>query len=135
MPILVWDESFSVRIAKVDQQHKQLFSLINQLHDAMAEGKGKETLDKVFSGMLNYTVTHFKEEEQMLSAHGYPQFAAHKKQHEAFIERFTQLQKDHNSGKLGVSIQTRDLLKTWWETHIKTIDMQYSSFLIQKGIH
>lgn len=133
MPLMVWDDSYSVRVDKIDQQHKQLFRLINQLHDAMTQGKGKEVLNQIFDGLISYTSSHFSDEERMMTAYGYPQTASHRKEHESLVTQVSELQKEHASGKLGVSIQTRDFLKSWLENHIRTVDMKYAPFFQQKG--
>ncbi len=44
MPILQWNQSVSVNDADIDGQHKKLIDMINNLHDSMGQGKGKETL-------------------------------------------------------------------------------------------
>lgn len=41
MPIIQWNDSLPVGVDAMDLQHKKLVNLINQLFDAMKEGKGK----------------------------------------------------------------------------------------------
>ena len=57
MALINWNNSMSVRVAKIDQQHQKLIAMINDLDDAMKQGKGKEVLGKVLSSLISYTAT------------------------------------------------------------------------------
>ena len=72
MPLFTWNESYSVSVKSMDDQHKRLFDLINQLHDAMNAGKGKQMVGLVLKEMLEYTRTHFTAEEKVLERLAYP---------------------------------------------------------------
>src|SRR5271157_2886782 len=41
MALVTWDQSYSVSVKKLDEQHQKLFSLLNTLHEAMRQGKGQ----------------------------------------------------------------------------------------------
>ncbi len=134
MSLVQWNSSYSVQVAAMDNQHQRLFELINKLHDAMGQGKGKETLPEVFESLIQYTKSHFAAEEALLTRYKYPDFAAHKKLHDDLIEKVTQLHKQFLAGDLSVSIQTRDFLKKWLIDHIKGNDQKYGIYLKQKGL-
>jgi hypothetical protein len=50
MALYDWNESYSVGVKTMDDQHKKLIGMINQLHDAMKEGKGSSEIGSVLSG-------------------------------------------------------------------------------------
>jgi hemerythrin-like metal-binding protein len=56
----------------MDNQHRQLVDLLNQLENAMAKGKGKELVGKILSELIRYTQTHFSSEELLMLKHGFP---------------------------------------------------------------
>ncbi|HOJ34293.1 MAG TPA: bacteriohemerythrin [Candidatus Hydrogenedentes bacterium] len=134
MAIIKWDNSFSVNIAEIDRQHQKLVALINELDDAMRQGKGKEVVSKVVSGLIAYTQTHFGTEERIFAQHGYPEADVHKKEHEDFVAKAAQFQADYNSGKIGLSIQIMNFLSNWLQHHIKVVDKKYGPFLNSKGV-
>jgi hemerythrin-like metal-binding protein len=134
MPLIIWDDAYSVHIIEIDQQHQQLVHLINKLHEAMLEGKSKETLQHIFDSLVSYTVTHFTTEEALMLTYGYPELREHKRQHDDFVAKVSELQKQFQSGKYGIGTQTRDFLKSWLLTHIKGTDQKYSAFLRKKGV-
>ncbi|MEK6737452.1 MAG: bacteriohemerythrin, partial [Planctomycetota bacterium] len=71
MALMTWNNGLSVNIKEIDVQHKKLIELINQLHGAMGEGKGKEVSGKILSDLIYYTVSHFTYEEKLFKQYGY----------------------------------------------------------------
>ena len=71
MPLFVWNDSYSVKVAELDNQHKKLIGLINQLYDAMKEGKGKDVLEVIFTELIEYTKNHFSAEENTTAHNPY----------------------------------------------------------------
>ena len=134
MPLIQWNSSFSVQNDAMDSQHQRLFELLDQLHEAMSQGKGKEILPKIFDELIQYTKQHFAAEEALLQKHNYPGFIVHKHQHDDLILQVTTLQKQLLAGDFTVSMQTRDFLKQWLIEHIKGSDQKYGTYLKQKGL-
>ena len=134
MALFQWDNSYSVKVASADEQHKKIIAIINRLNDAMREGKGKDVLGPIVDELLRYSVTHFSMEEKLFAQHGYPDTEAHKKQHAFFIQKATEFKQDLASGKIGLTIQVMNFLSDWWKNHIKVTDMKYSGFFAERGV-
>src|ERR1044072_3904131 len=132
MLLVEWNNSFSVQNADMDMQHQQLFGLLNQLHDAMGHGKGREILPVIFEELIQYTKNHFASEELLMQKHNYPGLVMHKGQHEDLIVQVSSLQKQFLAGDFSASMQTRDFLKQWLIEHIQRSDQKYGVFLMQK---
>ncbi len=84
-----WKESYSCNIEIIDQQHKELIELGNQLYQiAMNKDlvEQKEQVKQVFQKLKIYTLEHFSYEEELMIAHGYKGYDLHKAEHEGFIE-------------------------------------------------
>ncbi len=133
MALMEWNDSYSVKNAAMDKQHKGLFDLINKLHAAMGQGKGKDTLPEIFDDLVRYTQTHFTAEETILQKYNYPDLAAHKRQHADLIRQVSELQKQYQAGDFSASMKTGEFLKKWLIEHIQGTDQKYGSFLHQKG--
>lgn len=134
MDLIKWDDSFSVNVAKIDQQHQKLILMINELHDAMKQGKGKEVLGKIVNGLISYTATHFKTEEDYFNQFGYPETDSHKKEHIAFVQKVSEFKDGFEKGKLSLSIEVMNFLSDWLQNHIKGTDKKYSQFFNGKGL-
>lgn len=134
MALFDWKDSFSVAVPKYDSQHKVLIDLINKLHQAMSEGKGKDVLEKTLLDLINYTKTHFADEEAEFKKHSYPEFALHKMEHEKLTMDVLKYYDNFKDGKGGLTIEMLNFLKNWLQNHIMGTDKKYSQFLLSKGV-
>jgi hemerythrin len=134
MALINWNDSFSVHVKEIDQQHQKLVSMINELHDAMKQGKGKDVMGKILDGLSGYTATHFKTEEQYFAQFGYSETDSHKKEHIAFIQKISDFKEEYEKGKLGLSIEAMVFLSDWLQNHLKVTDIKYSQFFNEKGL-
>jgi len=129
-----WDTTYSVNIGILDTQHKTLVTMINDLHQAMTEGSGKDKLGGILSNLIKYTQANFATEERLMQTHGYPDIHAHKSEHEGLTNTVLDLQRRFRSNQVGLSIEVMDFLKTWLVKHILGSDKKYSPFLNAKGV-
>jgi hemerythrin-like metal-binding protein len=134
MALMNWDNSFSVGIPSIDNQHMKLIQMINDLHDSMKSGKGQDVLKKILNDMANYTVNHFNTEELLFKKHGYADTESHIMQHRMFIDKVSEVKKEIESGKPVFTLKLMNFLKDWLQNHILKTDMEYKSFLIEKGV-
>ena len=134
MALMEWSPALSVKVTKFDDQHKKLLELVNQLHDAMKSGQGNNMLGVILQQLVSYTVSHFGEEEKVMQAQGYPDFPAHKAEHEKLIRQVGELQQKFQSGAAMLSMTVMNFLKDWLVNHIQGVDKKYSAHLNGKGI-
>lgn len=134
MALLDWNNNYSVNIQEIDSQHKILVGLINNLHDGMRVGKGKEAIGGVLSELVNYTEFHFSHEEKLFSMHGYPESSTHKMLHYSLIKQVKELKNNYDNGNKVLSMEVMDFLKNWLSDHIVGTDKKYTTFLNSKGI-
>lgn len=130
----VWDDKYSVKVKKSDEQHKKLFELINRLFIAMQEGQGQTILSNIFTELVDYTDYHFKFEESLFKKYNYPEYDMHKEIHDNFVKKAVELQNQFKLGKSNISVDVLTFLKNWITEHIGRIDKKYSKFLNSKGV-
>ena len=134
MKLFIWDDKYLVNIKEIDDQHIKLVELINKLNEAMHEGQGCEMLEVVLKDLVEYTNSHFKKEENLLSSNGYPDFIKHKEKHDELTEQVIDLQKQFEGGRIMITLQVMKFLKDWLSDHILDIDKKYAPFLKGKGV-
>ena len=125
---LAWKKEYSVGVPAMDEQHKRLLDMINELADCPTGNAG--AVHQILSAMFDYTASHFKDEEAYLKQIGYPRLAEHEEEHAAFVRKmvsFNLAAADHVIDAVAV----HTYLKQWLVSHILSSDMQYGRFLEQ----
>jgi len=130
MSLLEWTNAqYSVNIEEFDNDHKKLLQFINELHEAMLKGQGKEKLSQILDELMAYTQYHFTAEEKEMAKAGYPELEEHSQLHNKLIEQLKELIKDFKLGKREASIETSRFLKEWLFNHIQVADRKYVPWL------
>ncbi len=135
MNLIKWNDSFSVNVEEIDKQHQTLVAMINELHDAMGQGKGGAILSKIVDDLIGYTATHFKTEEKYFIQFGYVDTDSHVKEHAAFVKTVTEFKAGVDSGKIFLTSEVMNFLSDWLQNHIKRTDRKYSECFNQNGLN
>ena len=134
MAYMSWKELYSVNVKEIDEQHKKLIGMINELHDAMKVGKGKVVTSLILKEMIDYAATHFATEEKYMIKFEFPGYAQHKAEHDAFSVKVLDFQQKYNEGSIALSFEVMEFLEDWLVKHILGTDKQYGPFLNMKGV-
>lgn len=134
MALFTWKDEYSVKVVKFDEHHKELVSLMNDLHDAMLKGKQQAIIGSTLKALADYTKYHFSEEEKLMVAYAYPGLAEHKAQHDAFVEKVRDSIAKFEAGKLALSIEVMNFLRDWLKGHILQTDKKYTEFFNSKKV-
>jgi hemerythrin len=94
MAFFEWRDEYSVGIKKIDDQHQEIVNHLNNLFQSMKDGKGKDTLDNVLMGLVQYTKAHFSNEENLMKLYKYPGYEEHKQKHKKMTEHVVRLKKN-----------------------------------------
>ena len=131
---VTWDDSYSVGIEAIDDDHKQLLTLINNLQTAVFYPTGEAFERQALKELVDYTKYHFKREEDLLQENGYPDYEPHKQEHEAMIAKVREFCQAYEKDREGTIDDLTRFLKTWLIDHINGTDQRYASFLHEKGV-
>ena len=133
MPFMSWSDDLSVQISSIDEQHRKLLSIINNLHDSMQLGKANTVMRRILAELASYTATHFAHEERLFRQYSYSNSISHQSSHASLVSQLKELQKQFDAGA-PISIKTFGFLKKWLTEHILKDDRAYSQFLRSKGV-
>ncbi len=129
-----WTENLAVGVDMIDNQHKGIFSRVNNLMSAMAQGKGKDEVGKVIAFLADYVVKHFSAEEAIMAKNNYDGLPSQKTEHAQFIKDFSCLKKEFET--TGVTthlvIQVQQKVCNWLTNHIGNEDKKIGAFLKMK---
>lgn len=129
MALVTWNDKFKTGNFEVDSQHQELFRMVNELHEAIKEQRGKEVMGKTLDELANYVVKHFKTEEALMAKKGYPELAKHKSIHDILTNEAVEIIQGYKSGKHLLSVTLTQFLSNWIQTHIKDEDMKMINFI------
>ena len=131
---VTWKDEYSVGIETIDNDHKMLLKLINQLQTSSLYYTGDDFDKEALTELLDYTKFHFSREEKMMEDNGYPDFDAHRQQHRNMTDEVINKVKDYEEDSEKTVDDLLDYLKKWLINHINGTDKKYSAFLIEKGV-
>jgi len=129
MAFMTWNDSYSVGVKTIDQQHVGLFAMVNELHSAMMTGQAKNVVGSLLEKLVKYTVEHFDYEERMMQTAKYPGFEAHRTHHADLKKQVGELMARYKRGDGDVNIELLKFLSDWLTKHIQREDKQYRPFL------
>lgn len=125
MDYIRWKDDFSVDIKIIDDQHKELFRLVNDFYNNIMNKSNKEAIWKVIDELETYVYKHFATEETMMQEANYPDYKNHKAEHESFKEKVIDFKQRYKEGRLLLSIEVTRFIKDWISVHIMQTDHQY----------
>lgn len=135
----VWDDSFSVEVKEMDEQHKHFFSIVNEIYDLILSGDvQKEKLMFNITNLGNYAVYHLSTEEALFNEFDFEWKNAHIAAHNLFRDKVTKYMgalDDPNTDMTKLSLEVADFCKTWLSEHIKVMDKGYIACFHQHGIN
>ena len=121
-----WEDKYSLGVESIDEQHKELFRIANRIYELL---KNEMILDKydhimeIIDELKNYTVDHFKDEEEYMKSIGYKKFLSHKVAHTDFLDKMgnidvNKIDNGHNEYLLSIL----DFVCVWLIEHIMKED-------------
>jgi hemerythrin-like metal-binding protein len=133
MAIISWDARLETKHPKIDEQHKALIQAFNDLHVAMKQGKGKDEVGRTLTFLKDYTVTHFKMEEELMAQSAYPLAQRHQERHRDFVKKAEDLVDQFNNGTTLITLPVMTFIEGWLVEHIQGEDFRLAEFLRGKA--
>lgn len=132
--LMPWTSQLATGVKFVDEQHRKLVDMINNLYKAMQTGQGKGVVEKLLDDLANYTVYHFDAEEKIFHKTHYPETSGHIKIHEDLKSKVISFINKYKSGSENISMDLMNFLKDWLENHICKTDKRYVKTFLDAGI-
>jgi len=132
--LVTWSATYSVGIKLIDDQHKELFNLVNDMYNHVNNDDEEEErayFQSVIKQVVGYVKIHFATEETIMKRTKFQGYAGHKKEHDSFILSVVDIIEKFNEGKRVPLISLTQFIKDWILTHIAIMDKQYFERLIK----
>lgn len=129
------EEKYSVGITTIDNQHRELFRLINEVHKIMMGKYNKTEAYKVVKQLHAYTGYHFSSEESVLREYGYPGLDDHINGHRTFKSRIKNELENVRLEDNYPLAPLQSFLVDWIVKHIEGEDRDYARFFRESAIN
>jgi hemerythrin len=129
---VVWDNKYSVGIPLIDDQHKELIRLTNDLYESCLAGEdaARANFMEAVKGTVDYVKHHFGTEEKLLQKVKYPELTEHKNEHETFVKHILNEVQSFQEGKKFVPNVFVRYLRDWILSHIAVADRKYATYIL-----
>lgn len=129
-----WCDGLNTGVKEIDNDHKQILFLINQISDAIENHQFEESIASIFDQLEDYTTCHFSREEALLRRHRFKDIEAHAKSHQSFSNKIDELRKIWQANKSQqVAEDISRFLVNWLIHHIVEEDLPFISTLSDTG--
>jgi len=131
MKNIAWSKILSVGFEEIDEDHRKLVGIFNELNQAVADGAAADYLAATLDELINCTVWHFSHEERLMLKYRYGGIENHKVEHRELIESARELQQQVLRADQGMASDQIAFLERWLTGHILTTDQKLGAFLSQ----
>ncbi|MBI5110107.1 MAG: hemerythrin family protein [Rhodocyclales bacterium] len=133
MKAIVWSKILSVGFEEIDEDHRKLVGIFNELNHAVTAGDAADYLAATLEELINCTVWHFSHEERLMLKYRYDGLEEHKAEHRELIQSARELQQQLLQAGQGVAEEQIAFLERWLTGHILTTDQRLGAFLTQRS--
>ena len=124
MSLIRWKDEFSVGVAAVDLEHRELIQLINRLDADMQEYATKTAVVQALGEIYARISAHFALEEKIMRDADYDGLAAHKQDHELLLDALLDIIDDVDGAGRYDRAALSQRLESWFSEHFQTHDAQ-----------
>lgn len=132
--IIEWSDELSIGIPEIDIEHRFLVALVNGLHSKILANESQQSLAETFSHLIRYTEKHFRNEEAVMQAVGFPLLEQHQDQHFDLADHATDLCRAYLSGAKSIDLELLAFLKDWISHHILIEDSKIADYLGDRSV-
>lgn len=122
MPLIVWDDRFSVGVASVDHEHREMIGLVNETHERLKSPHPDITVPDFLGEIYTRISAHFALEENLMRASGYAQYPEHKADHERLLDAIRDIMDDYEDSQSFDEERFAQRLADWFTDHFRTHD-------------
>ncbi len=132
--LIRWDPALEVGDAAIDGQHRELFSRLGALVEAMSRADRAE-IGRLFDFLGSYVAAHFAAEERLMAEAAFPGLGVHRAAHERFVRDYQALRAlfDQHGPTAAVAIKTKTWLTDWLRHHIGSVDQLMARHVLRRS--
>lgn len=129
MALFEWTSDYELDVPQIDDQHKELVKMINELYESTKEGKSGKAVASTLNKLLQYVDVHFATEEQSMRDRHYPGLEDHIQVHDDLRRKVFDLKKEQLQGRDIATFELLNFLADWLKNHIANTDTAFGQYI------
>ncbi len=134
MAFINWGEAYILHIDEMDQQHKQLADIVNEIYLHVSNNDLDYVANNAIYRLVALVKHHFETEEEMMMQVNYPEIDEHKKVHRELVDQIVAI-----AGKIRVELLLNPIdvlafLRAWLNDHLLEEDTRFAHYLVKSGL-
>jgi hemerythrin len=134
MASLIWNQSCTVGVQAMDDQHGILLDALNELRVELLHGAACRTVRTMLKRVTELMKLHVESEERLLAQHGFPGLAAHRAEQQKLLGRLAQFNVRFEQRQVGAVYELVEYLRKWFTTHTGIAGQKYGPWLQKCGV-
>ncbi|OGU54321.1 MAG: hypothetical protein A2V66_14160 [Ignavibacteria bacterium RBG_13_36_8] len=130
---MTWTENDSVNVKIIDHQHREIISIINELH-SLLNSNDAQKIYSLTNKLYESLKIHFQTEEYFMTEHNYPGYISHKLEHDRYKTKISDFKESLEKGKIVLNLEIFNSLKKWFYNHLELNDKKLGRFLTSQNL-
>jgi hemerythrin len=128
MAYIDWDDSLSTGVDEIDDQHRYLFALMNDVHEcASCNDPDSDLVEDIMYRLVDYVTQHFEDEQALMRELGYAESGVHTAMHERLTAEVLRYMTRFVNGDDVSAVELVDFLDGWLRNHIRKEDTSFAA--------
>ena len=127
MRLFKWSKMHAVFIPEIDAEHKNIFRLADELHQAVVGGAPAGQARDLLRELIAKSEAHFAREERLMRSTHFPGSGWHKGQHDTVRKRVKEFAPRIEDGEGQAALLLLEFLSGWLRDHIRLADCMMAS--------
>lgn len=134
MPLLRWNDDYSVNNEELDAHHKKLISILNDLYAECLKVDADNCVGPRLDELLAYADYHFKAEEQYMREIEYYEVDDHIEYHKGFAYKLDEMKRIRYENQLELTRELIIFTGKWLLHHVLEVDRKYAEYAAGRGL-
>jgi hemerythrin len=122
MSLLEWKPEYSVGIASMDDEHREMIDLINDVYAKLGTSSDPDAIEDCLENIYSTISLHFALEERIMREQSYAEYVEHKEDHEDLLDEIRDLMDEFFADQDAGARLLKKRLSDWFARHFASFD-------------
>ena len=128
MPLMTWNDEYSVNNEELDSHHKKLFSILNSLYVECLDVDNENCVAPKLDELLAYADYHFTAEVAYMRRIEYFEVDDHIEMHNGFAYKLEEIKRIPHASQLELTEELIVFIGKWLLHHVLEEDRKYAIY-------